>query len=214
VIADITRTRQVPLAFIWPSPRDGVVLTRNATEGMKMSAGDVLFRIADLSTLWVLADVPEYDLANVQLGQMATVRVRSLPGQSFHGRVAMIYPQVNSETRSTKVRIEIPNPNGQLSPDMYADVEIAASAGRAVVAVPDSAVIDTGTRQVVILDKGEGRFEPRDVKIGTQGGGLTEIRSGIAVGERVVVAANFLIDAESNLKAALSGMAATTEAMP
>ena len=86
VIADITRTRQVPLAFIWPSPRDGVVLTRNATEGMKMSAGDVLFRIADLSTVWVLADVPEYDLANVQLGQMATIRVRSLPGQSFQGR--------------------------------------------------------------------------------------------------------------------------------
>jgi Cu(I)/Ag(I) efflux system membrane fusion protein len=214
VIADITRTRQVPLAFIWPSPRDGVVLTRNATEGMKMSAGDVLFRIADLSTVWVLADVPEYDLANVQLGQMATIRVRSLPGQSFQGRVALIYPQVNSETRSTKVRIEIPNPNGQLKPDMYADVEIAAGVGGPVVAVPDSAVIDTGRRQVVILDKGEGRFEPRDVKIGAQGGGLTEIRSGIAAGERVVVAANFLIDAESNLKAALSGMAAATEAMP
>jgi Cu(I)/Ag(I) efflux system membrane fusion protein len=214
VIAEITRTRQVPLAFIWPSPRDGVVLTRNATEGMKMSAGDVLFRIADLSTVWVLADVPEYDLTNVQLGQMATIRVRSLPGQSFQGRVALIYPQVNSETRSTKVRIELPNPNGQLRPDMYADVEIAASGGRPVVAVPDSAVIDTGTRQVVILDKGEGRFEPRDVKIGTQGGGLTEIRSGIAAGDKVVVAANFLIDAESNLKAALSGLDATTEGAP
>jgi Cu(I)/Ag(I) efflux system membrane fusion protein len=214
VIADITQTRQVPLAFIWPSPRDGVVLTRNATEGMKMSAGDVLFRIADLSTVWVLADVPEYDLANVQLGQMATIRIRSLPGQSFQGRVALIYPQVNSETRSTKVRIEIPNPNGQLKPDMYADVEIAASAGRPVVAVPDSAVIDTGTRQVVIVDKGEGRFEPREVKIGTQGGGLTEIRSGIAAGDKVVVAANFLIDAESNLKAALSGLDATTEGAP
>jgi membrane fusion protein, copper/silver efflux system len=167
-----------------------------------------------LSIVWVLADVPEYDLANVQLGQMATIRVRSLPGQSFQGRVALIYPQVNSETRSTKVRIEIPNPNGQLKPDMYADVEIAASAGRPVVAVPDSAVIDTGTRQVVILDKGEGRFEPREVKIGTQGGGLTEIRSGITAGDKVVVAANFLIDAESNLKAALSGIAVTTEGTP
>jgi Cu(I)/Ag(I) efflux system membrane fusion protein len=214
VIADITRTRQVPLAFIWPSPRDGVVLTRNATEGTKMSAGDVVFRIADLSTVWVLADVPEYDLANVQLGQMATIRVRSLPGQSFQGRVALIYPQVNSETRSTKVRIEIPNPNAQLKPDMYADVEIAASVGRPVVAVPDSAVIDTGTRQVVILDKGEGRFEPREVKTGTQGGGLTEIRSGIAAGDKIVIAANFLIDAESNLKAALSGMAAAAEDTP
>lgn len=173
-----------------------------------MSAGDVLFRIADLSTVWVLADVPEYDLANVQLGQTATIRVRSLPGQSFQGRVALIYPQVNSETRSTKVRIELPNPNGQLRPDMYADVEIAAGGGSPVVTVPDSAVIDTGTRQVVIVDKGDGRFEPRDVKVGAQGGGFTEIRNGIASGEKVVVAANFLIDAESNLKAALSGMAA------
>lgn len=213
VIAQIERTRQVPPTFVWPSPRDGVVLMRNATEGMKMSAGDVLFRIADLSTVWVLADVPEYDLVNVRVGQSATIRVRSLPGQTFQGRVALIYPQVDSQTRSTKVRIEIANPDGALRPDMYTDVEIAASASRPVVVVPDSAVIDTGTRQVVILDKGEGRFEPREVKIGLQGGGLTEIRNGVATGDRVVVAANFLIDAESNLKAALTGMA-TTEGTP
>lgn len=107
------------------------------------------------------------------------------------------------------MRIEIPNPDGVLRPDMYADVEIEVGGGRSVVAVPDSAVIDTGTRQVVILDKGDGRFEPRQVKLGTQGGGFTEIRSGVASGDRVVVSANFLIDAESNLKAALSGMTAT-----
>jgi len=212
VIAEIERTHKVPLAFVWPSPRDGVVLERNATEGMKMSAGDVLFRIADLSAIWVLADVPEYDLAAVEPGQSATIRVRSLPGRTFEGRVALIYPQVKKETRTTKVRIEIPNPDGLLRPDMYADIEIAAGHGNPVVAVPDSAVIDTGTRQVVILDKGEGRFEPREVKIGTHGGGFTEIRTGIASGDRVVVAANFLIDAESNLKAALSGMA--TEGTP
>jgi membrane fusion protein, copper/silver efflux system len=209
VIAEIARTHQVPLAFIWPSPRDGVVLMRNATEGMKMSAGDALFRIADLSTVWVLADVPEYELASVQPGQMATIRIRGLPGRTFQGRITLIYPQVAKETRTTKVRIEIPNPDGVLRPDMYADVNIAASGGSTVVAVPDSAVIDTGTRQVVILDKGDGRFEPREVKIGAQGGGFTEIRAGIATGDRVVVAANFLIDAESNLKAALSGMATT-----
>ena len=207
VIAEIVRTRQVPPAFTWYAPRDGVVLIRNATEGMKMAAGDVLFRIADLSTVWVLADVPEYSLANVEPGQSATIRVRSLPGQMFRGRVALIYPQVNRETRTTKVRIVIPNPDGLLHPDMYADVEIAAGGGNPVVAVPDSAVIDTGTHQVVILDKGEGRFEPRKVQIGAQGGGYTEIRDGIAAGDPVVVAANFLIDAESNLKAALSGMA-------
>jgi membrane fusion protein, copper/silver efflux system len=197
----------VPLAFIWPSPRDGVVLMRNATEGMKMSAGGPLFRIADLSTVWVLADVPEYELASVQVGQSASIRVRSLPGRIFHGRIALIYPQINTETRTTKVRIEIANPDGALRPDMYADVEIAAGGSVPVVTVPDSAVIDTGTRQVVILDKGDGRFEPLEVTIGTQGGGFTEIRKGIAAGDKVVVAANFLIDAESNLKAALNGMA-------
>jgi membrane fusion protein, copper/silver efflux system len=198
----------VPLAFIWPSPRDGVVLMRDATEGMKMSAGDPLFRIADLSTVWVLADVTEYDLASVQLGQTATIRIRSLPGRTFQGRVALIYPQINKETRTTRVRVEVTNSDSVLRPDMYADVEISAGGGSPVVTVPDSAVIDTGTRQIVIVDKGDGRFEPRDVKVGTQGGGFTEIRNGIASGEKVVVAANFLIDAESNLKAALSGMTA------
>lgn len=142
-----------------------------------------------------------------------TIRVRSLPGRTFEGRVTLIYPQVNQVTRTTKVRIAIPNPDGLLRPDMYADVEIAAGGGSSVVTVPDSAIIDTGTRQVVILEKGEGRFEPREVKIGVRGGGYTEVRSGIASGDRVVVAANFLIDAESNLKAALSGMA-TTESAP
>ncbi|MBA8907528.1 efflux RND transporter periplasmic adaptor subunit [Aminobacter ciceronei] len=206
VIAAIDRTRQVQTSITWAAPRDGVIVERNAVEGMKASPGDVLFRLADVSTVWIVADVPEYELGAVKVGAAATVRVRSLPGQTFSGRVALIYPQVSKETRTTKVRIEIPNPDGLLLPDMYADVEIASGSNAAVVAVPDSAVIDTGTRQVVILDKGEGRFEPREVKIGLQGGGYTEIRNGIAIGDRVVVAANFLIDAESNLKAALSGM--------
>jgi Cu(I)/Ag(I) efflux system membrane fusion protein len=161
----------------------------------------------------VLADVPEYALANVEPGQSATIRVRGLSGRTFQGRVALIYPQVNPTTRTTKVRIAISNPDGDLRPDMYADVEIAAGGTRPVTAVPDSALIDTGTRQIVILDKGEGRFEPREVKIGTRGGGYTEIRDGIAVGDRIVVAANFLIDAESNLKAALNGMT-TAESTP
>jgi Cu(I)/Ag(I) efflux system membrane fusion protein len=213
VLDEIDRTHEVPAAFTWYAPRDGIVLTRNATEGMKMAAGDVLFRIADLSTIWVLADVPEYALANVEPGQSATIRVRGLPGRTFQGRVALIYPQVNPTTRTTKVRIAIPNPDGVLRPDMYADVEIAAGGTRPVTAVPDSALIDTGTRQIVILDKGEGRFEPREVKNGTRGGGYTEIRDGIAVGDRIVVAANFLIDAESNLKAALNGMT-TAESTP
>jgi Cu(I)/Ag(I) efflux system membrane fusion protein len=213
VIAGIERARQVPLAFNWPSPRDGVVLEREAVEGKKMAAGDILFRIADLSTIWVLADVPEYELASIAPGQSATIKVRSLPEQIFHGRVALIYPQVNKETRTTKVRIEVANPDNILMPDMYADVEIAAGAGSPVIAAPDSAVIDTGTKQIVILDKGDGRFEPREVKVGSQGSGFTEIRNGVVSGDRVVTSANFLIDAESNLKAALAGMTAA-EAKP
>jgi Cu(I)/Ag(I) efflux system membrane fusion protein len=208
VIAEITRTRQIPSAFTWYAPRDGVVLVRNATEGMKMAAGGILFRIADLSTVWALADVPEYALASVEPGQAATIRIRSLPGQTFEGQVALIYPQVNKETRTVTVRIALPNPDGVLRPDMYADVEIATGAGKPVVAVSNSAVIDTGTRRVVILARGEGRFEPREVKTGAQGGGFTEIREGVASGDQVVVSANFLIDAESNLKAALKSMAA------
>lgn len=205
-IAEIERTRKVPLSMVWRAPSDGVVLERNVADGMKAAPGDVLFRLADISTIWVLADVPEFDLGAIRLGAPATIRVRSLPGRSLEGRVSLIYPQVGEVTRATRVRIEIANPDGALLPNMYAEVEIGTGAAAPVVAVPDDAVIDTGTRQVVILDRGEGRFEPRDVKIGLRGEGFTEIRQGIAEGDRVVVAANFLIDAESNLKAALRGL--------
>jgi membrane fusion protein, copper/silver efflux system len=207
VIAEIERTRKVPLSMIWRAPRDGVVLERNAVEGMKAASGDILFRIADVSTVWIVANVPEYELGAVSVGAAATIRLRSRPGQNFSGRVALIYPQVATDTRTTKVRTEIPNPEGILLPDMYVDVEIASGSGNKVVTVPDNAVIDNGSRQFVIVDKGNGRFEPRQVEVGRQGGGFTEIRSGLVVGENIVVAANFLIDAESNLKAALSGMA-------
>ena len=214
VIAEMERTRTVPMAITWSSPRDGVVLERGAVEGMKAAAGAVLFRIADISVMWLLADVPEYELGSIKVGQPVTVRVRSLPSRTFTGRVGVIYPQLNKETRTARVRIELPNPEEVLLADMYADVEIATGAGKPVIAVPDGAVIDTGTRQVVLVDKGEGRFEPREVKIGARGNGYIEIREGVAEGERVVTSANFLIDAESNLKAALQGMAAAPTDAP
>lgn len=214
VLTEIERTRKVPMSMVWTAPRDGVVLERNVTEGMRAPAGEVLFRIADISTVWVLADVPEHELGLIKPGQAVTVRVRSLPGRSFTGRVGLIYPQVSKETRTTRVRIELPNPEGVLLADMYADVEIATGVGNPVVAVPDDAVIDTGERQVVILDKGEGRFEPREVKVGARGGGYIEIREGVESGDQVVTSANFLIDAESNLKAALQGMATPPLAAP
>ena len=207
VIAELERTRQVPMAITWSAPRDGIVLERNAVEGMKAAAGDTLFRVGDISTMWVLADVPEFDLGAVKVGQPATVRVRSLPGRAFSGKVGLIYPQVNKETRTTRVRIELPNPEGQLLPDMYADVEIATGQPDPVVAVPTGAVIDNGARQVVLVDRGEGRFEPREVKTGARGEGFVEVRQGLEAGETVVTAANFLIDAESNLRSALQSIA-------
>ncbi|SFU35158.1 membrane fusion protein, Cu(I)/Ag(I) efflux system [Methylobacterium sp. 174MFSha1.1] len=208
VIDEMERTRKVPMAVTWSAPRDGLVLQRTAIEGMKAAAGDTLFRIGDISAMWVLADVPERDLAGVRVGQPVSVRLRSAPGKTFSGKVAVVYPQVNPDTRATRVRIELPNPDGTLLPDMYADVEIGTGDAKPVVAVPDDAVIDTGERQVVLLDRGEGRFEPKEVKVGVRGGGYVEIREGVTPGDRVVTAANFLIDAESNLKAALQSLTA------
>jgi Cu(I)/Ag(I) efflux system membrane fusion protein len=213
VIAEIERSRKVPLTINWSAPRDGIVLERNVSDGMKMAAGDSLFRLADISTIWVLADVPERELAAVRIGAPATVRLRSRPGTSFEGRVSLIYPQIAEATRTAKVRIELANRDGMLLPNMYADVEIGAGDAAPELAVPDSAVIDTGTRRIVILDRGEGRFEPRVVKLGRRGDGMVAISDGVEESDRVVVSANFLIDAESNLKAALSGLG-SAEAKP
>lgn len=207
-IAEIERTRRPPLSMTWRAPRSGIVLERNAVEGMKATSGEVLFRIADISTVWIVADVPEFQLGAVAIGASATIRLRSAPGRTFSGRVALIYPRVARETRTAKVRIEMPNPDGTLLPNMYAEVEISSGLSDQVVTVPDNAVIDSGNRQIVIIDQGEGRFEPREVKTGARGGGYTEIQNGIVAGDHVVISANFLIDAESNLKAALAGMTA------
>lgn len=209
LLADIERTRDVPLAFTLFAPRDGAVLERNVVEGQRVAPGDVLFRIADHSAVWATVDVAERDLAAVAEGQAVVVRVRSHPDRTFPGKVALVYPYLNSATRTVPVRIELPNADLLLKPAMYAEAEIDAGGGAAVLAVPDSAVIDSGDRQVVIVDKGGGRFDPRDVRLGRHGAGYVEIREGVADGEAVVTTANFLIDAESNLKSALKSLNAT-----
>jgi membrane fusion protein, copper/silver efflux system len=206
LIADIERSREVPLIFTWTAPRDGIVLERNVTEGMRVMPGDVLFRIADHSVVWAMVDVAERDLAVVAEGQPVTVRVRSYPDKTFSGTVALVFPHLNPATRTVRVRIELSNAEFLLRPDMYAEAEIDTGSGTPLLAVPDSAVIDSGARQVVIVDKGEGRFEPRPVRLGRRGAGYVEIREGVKEGESVVTSANFLIDAESNLKAALKGL--------
>jgi membrane fusion protein, copper/silver efflux system len=204
-ISEMERTGVVAIAIAWMAPRDGIVLERNAIEGARVQPGDVLFRIADHSTVWAVVDVAERDLGAIAIGQPAKVKARGFPEREFPGKVDVIYPQINKETRTARLRIELPNPEIELIHDMYVDAEIDIGSPDPVLTVPESAVLDAGSRQTVLVARGEGRFEPREVKLGHRGGGYVEVREGISAGEPVVVSANFLIDAESNLKAALKG---------
>jgi Cu(I)/Ag(I) efflux system membrane fusion protein len=186
------------------APADGTVMEKMAVEGMHFTAGDPLYRIADLSSVWLTADIFEQDIGMLRRGQDATIIVNAYPGTEFAGKVDFIYPTVSQETRTGKVRIVVPNADGRLKTGMYANVAVNTAVGDGpVLAVPDSAVIDSGTRQAVLIDRGEGTFEPREVKLGGHADGFYEVRRGLSGGERVVVSANFLIDAESNLRAAL-----------
>ena len=190
-------------------PFSGYVLEKNTYKGLNVTPGMALFKLADLSVLWLLADIYEYELPFVRLGQQASFQFDSFPGETFTGRVTYIYPSLSAETRTAKVRFEFPNRNGKLKPEMYADVEIKIPLGQKL-AVPEGAVIDTGVRQMVIVDKGNGYFEPREVKAVRGMENYYEVISGLKAGERVVTSANFLIDSESKLKEAMGGM----EGMP
>jgi Cu(I)/Ag(I) efflux system membrane fusion protein len=207
-LAKLARSSTVARTLTLEAASNGIVMEKTAVEGLHFAPGDMLYRIADLSTVWVMADVFEQDLGLIQLGQEAKITVPAYPDRAFTGKVAFIYPTINRETRTAKVRIELPNPDLALKADMYATAEIAAPVTASVVTVPDSAVLDSGARQVVLVERGEGRFEPRSVKLGQKAGGYVEVREGVAAGEKVVVGANFLIDAESNLRSALQTFAA------
>ena len=208
VITAMEQTQVVPMTIEWVAPRDGLAVERNATEGMRAQPGDVLFRVGDTSVVWAMADVAERDLGLLAVGLPVTVKARGFPGREFSGAITVIYPQINRDTRTARVRVELANADLVLLPDMYIDAEINVGKADAVLAVPESAVLDTGTRQTVLVDKGGGRFEPREVKVGQRGDGYIEVREGLADGEPVVTSANFLIDAESNLMSALKGLAA------
>jgi Cu(I)/Ag(I) efflux system membrane fusion protein len=203
-INEVRRTGTNPRTIDWPSPANGVVLSKRVMNGQRVQAGDELYRIADLSTVWVVADVAEADLAAIRIGTPVKVTFRAYPTQPVEGKIALIYPEVKSETRTARVRIELPNPDGRLKADMYADVLFQPGIDAApVIAVPNSAIIDSGTKQIVLVAKGEGRFEPRRVTLGRRGEGYREVLEGLRAGEDVVTTATFLIDSESNLKAAL-----------
>jgi membrane fusion protein, copper/silver efflux system len=207
-IREVRETGANPRTIDWPAPANGVVISKRVINGQRVAAGDELYRIADLSRVWVIADVAEADLAGVRPGTRATVTFRAFPTEPMRGEVTFIYPELKAETRTARIRIEVPNPDGRLRADMYADVILhAGEETGAVVAIPNSAMIDSGTRQVVLVAKGDGRFEPRPVKAGRRGDGHVEIVEGVKAGEEIVTSANFLIDAESNLRAALRSIA-------
>jgi Cu(I)/Ag(I) efflux system membrane fusion protein len=207
-IKELAGKRDISMSLEWPSPIDGIVFDKKVIQGQMVKEGEVLYRIADLSMIWVIADVPERDLAHLKVAQPATVTFRTFPDEPRQGKVAFILHELDMKTRTAKVRIEVANPDHRIKHEMFADVVIDTGGADAErVAVPTSAVIDSGTRQVVLVERGEGLFEPRQVKLGMRGDDYVEIKDGVQAGENVVVAANFLIDAESNLKAALKGFA-------
>lgn len=181
------------------SPVSGYVVQKMAFQGMRAMPGEKLFDIADLSTVWILSDIFEYELPLIKTGEKAMISLSYFPGREFSSTIDYVYPTIAGDTRSAKVRFTIPNPGNKLKPLMYTNVEVKINLGNKLV-IPDDAVLDAGKRQVVYVDKGEGNFEPREVSVGIRADGMVEITSGLKAGERVASAANFLIDSEAKLK--------------
>jgi membrane fusion protein, copper/silver efflux system len=187
--------------FTLTAPISGVITELTAREGMTVASGAPLFRINGLKTVWVNAEVPEALGERVHAGDVVQARTPALPGAVFDGKVGAVLPSVNTTTRTVTARVELENPRMQLLPGMFVTVQFVPAVGQDVLMVPSEAVIETGTRRVVMLSEGDGKFRPVNVETGAQGGGQTEIRSGLSVGQRVVVSGQFLIDSEASLKA-------------
>ena len=198
------RRGERPRTVAISSPVTGTVTEKMAVEGARFRAGDALFRIVDTINMWVMAEVYEQDLAFVKVGDVARITVNTWPDHSFEGRVTFIYPSVGKDSRTARLRIEVPNPDGRLRAEMAATVEIASPLEGQRIVVPESAVIDSGRRQAVLVERGEGHYEPRPVRLGVRVPGYIEVLDGLQAGERVVTQATFLIDAESNIRAALA----------
>jgi Cu(I)/Ag(I) efflux system membrane fusion protein len=204
-IARLERSGEVKRTLDLHSEQRGYVIQKTAFHGMRVTPMDALFDIADLSHLWVLADVYEHDLPAIRLGMRAEMSVPYLPGQTFKGPVTNIAPTVDQSTRTIKLRVEVDNRGDALKPDMYADVFLRVDLGSGL-AVDESAVIDAGDRRLVFLDRGEGRYEPREVTLGVKAGRFFQVLTGLEEGDLVVTSANFLLDSESSLRAAVSTM--------
>ena len=204
-IAQLEQTGKPLRAITLHSDAGGYVSEKNAFHGMRVTPGERLFEIADLSTVWVVAEVYERDLAAVRLGMTVRVALPYLPGQEWTGRVTFVSPTLDAKTRTAQVRVEVPNPRRILKPETYADVFLETAMGMAAI-VPETAVIRTGERTLVFVDHGGGRYEPREIGLGARVSGGYQVLSGVAAGERVVVSANFLLDSESSLRAAIAAV--------
>jgi membrane fusion protein, copper/silver efflux system len=203
--ADVRRLEQAkaPLRTLdLYAPMDGYVLQKGAVHGMRVTPVDTLFEIANLQTVWIVADVYEQDLPRVEVGATAQVRASHIPDRTWTGRVTFIAPTLDPATRTIKVRVEVPNADSALKPDMFADVMLEYERGSQLV-IPVTAALDTGRRQIVFVDRPDGALTPREVSLGPRVGELWPVLSGLAEGERVVVSANFLVDSESSLRAAI-----------
>lgn len=208
-IAELARSGRPVRSIVMSAPISGTVMGKPAVAGIRFEPGHVHYEIADLSTLWVLAEVAERDLPLIRVGQAARVTLLAGAEAPLEARVIFISPELNMTGRTGTVRLELPNPDRRLTVGLYAEVEIAAGDdARPAVAVPEAAVIDSGRRRVAFVARGEGVFEPRDLTLGRRGDGFVEVLDGLADGEQVVVGGNFLIDAESNLRAALAAFTA------
>jgi Cu(I)/Ag(I) efflux system membrane fusion protein len=209
--------------LVLASPANAVVIDKPVIQGARFEAGEIILRLADLSTVWLVAKVPVAQASRIDVGQPARFDSVALPGQEFRGEVTFVQPVVDAGTRTVDIRIALPNRGGHLRPGLYGTVLLEQPDSQPTLTVPRSAVLDTGTRQLVLVQTAPGRFAPREVTLGRQAGDRIEVAKGLAEGEAVVVSANFLIDAESNLQSALQGLeahaghaspAATTQPSP
>lgn len=204
----LASTGEVRRSVTFRSPAAGIVTEKKAVQGMRFMPGETLYQVTDLGAVWVIADVFEQDIGQVRTGTRASVSINAYPGKAFSGTITYVYPTMNAATRTVPVRIELANPGALLKPAMFAQVEWTLGAGAPVLTVPTSAVIDGGVRRIVLVQRAEGRFEPREVRLGQRSDSHVQVLDGVREGELVVVSANFLIDAESNLQAAIGGLAA------
>lgn len=211
-IREVEATGEARRTVILLAPISGTILKRDVTQGMRVGPDAPLLELADLSRVWVIASVYEYELPFVHEGQAASMTLAYAPGRTFHGRVSKIYPTLDPTTRTAQVRVEFANPELELKPDMFAEVRVVADLGERVL-VPGAAVMDTGERSLVFVETEDGLFEPREIHVGLRLPDAVEALSGVVPGERVLAAGNFFIDSESKLRAALRA-AGTADSAP